>query len=158
MDSSNFDLDQLFYQPPKSQSNNNDLDFWLTALPQDSGNITIPTSALNSLFPDIDVNHFLNDSNSKSNLPISVENGKRVKEKVVERLGPLEKRKRNTIASQKFRANKKSKDHELKQENDELKTRIRDLESKIKEQEMENKFLRDIILEKKSSVVRVGAL
>jgi hypothetical protein len=60
----------------------------------------------------------------------------------------LDKRKRNTIASQKFRAKKKLRDIQIQSENDELKAKVKDLEAKVREQDMEIKFLRTLVLEK----------
>jgi FAD synthase len=59
-----------------------------------------------------------------------------------------DKKKKNTIASARFRAKKKQKDMELKNENEELQKKVVVLEGKLKESEMEIKWLKDLLVEK----------
>jgi hypothetical protein len=59
--------------------------------------------------------------------------------------GPLDKRKKNTIASQKFRARKKQRDAEMAQKVAQQEVIIKDLQDKIKQQDMELSFLKKVV-------------
>jgi hypothetical protein len=67
-----------------------------------------------------------------------------------------DKRKRNTAASARFRIKKKLKEQEMEQRSKEMHEKVSNLEKKLKTLEMENKCLRNLILqqnEKKNSVL-----
>ncbi|ODV79072.1 uncharacterized protein CANTADRAFT_90187 [Suhomyces tanzawaensis NRRL Y-17324] len=58
-----------------------------------------------------------------------------------------DKRKRNTAASARFRIKKKMKEQEMEKKSKELQERLTALEKKLKTLEMENKCLKNLILE-----------
>jgi hypothetical protein len=60
-----------------------------------------------------------------------------------------DKRKRNTIASAKFRANKKQRDDMLQKKSVELAQKVEFLEQKVRQQEDEIKWLRSIVAKDK---------
>lgn len=67
-----------------------------------------------------------------------------------------DKRKRNTAASARFRIKKKLKEQEMEQRSKEMQEKVSNLEKKLKTLEMENKCLKNLILqqnEKKNSVL-----
>ncbi|KAG2733947.1 hypothetical protein G9P44_003472 [Scheffersomyces stipitis] len=81
------------------------------------------------------------------NLP-SEGNGAFPEEKLVAQGAASEdKRKRNTAASARFRIKKKLKEQEMEQKSKELQDRLLALEKKLKTLEMENKCLKNLILE-----------
>ncbi|KAI9299174.1 hypothetical protein K502DRAFT_326742 [Neoconidiobolus thromboides FSU 785] len=62
----------------------------------------------------------------------------------------LDKRRRNTLASARFRIRKKQKELELEKNAKELAEKVDDLNQKVKDLEKENKWLRSLLLEKSS--------
>ncbi|CAN3357585.1 hypothetical protein DICA1_C07316 [Diutina catenulata] len=62
----------------------------------------------------------------------------------------LDKRRRNTAASARFRIKKKMKEKQMEGRIVELSNAVKDFESKIQQLEMENKLLRNLIIEKGS--------
>lgn len=60
----------------------------------------------------------------------------------------MDKKKKNTLASARFRAKKKQKEQEMLLENQNLQREKSILEAKVKEQELEIKWLRDMVMEK----------
>lgn len=58
----------------------------------------------------------------------------------------IEKRKRNQAASARFRQRKKEREHQLQQSVHILTDRCRQLEARIKELEMQNQWLRDLVV------------
>lgn len=70
------------------------------------------------------------------------------KDKSVEELSSEDKRRRNTAASARFRIKKKMKEQQMEQKAKELQERVNQLEKKVKTLEMENKCLKNLILQK----------
>ncbi|KAG7663348.1 uncharacterized protein J8A68_003096 [[Candida] subhashii] len=58
-----------------------------------------------------------------------------------------DKRKRNTAASARFRIKKKLKEQEMERKSKELEERVIFLEKKLKQVEMENKYLKNMVLQ-----------
>lgn len=65
-------------------------------------------------------------------------------------LTELDKRRRNTAASARFRIKKKMKEKQMELRIVELNSTVKDFELKISRLEMENKLLRNLIIEKGS--------
>ncbi|TGZ80284.1 hypothetical protein EX30DRAFT_55712 [Ascodesmis nigricans] len=61
-----------------------------------------------------------------------------------------DKRRRNTAASARFRIKKKLRDQEMERRAREQADRVNELEKKISQLELENKWLRNLLVEKKS--------
>lgn len=59
-----------------------------------------------------------------------------------------DKRRRNTAASARFRVKKKQREQALEKDNKEMKDRVQQLESKVQQLEMENKWLKGLITDK----------
>lgn len=59
-----------------------------------------------------------------------------------------DKRRRNTAASARFRIKKKLREQQMERTAKELQEKVQTLESKIKKLEMENKWLKDLVVEK----------
>ena len=59
-----------------------------------------------------------------------------------------DKRRRNTLASARFRAKKKLREQTLEKDHKEMTAKIERLENRIKELELENKWLRGIVTQK----------
>jgi len=70
-----------------------------------------------------------------------------VKVNVAQNAACEDKRKRNTAASARFRIKKKMKEQEMEQKSKELQDRVMALEKKLKTLEMENKCLKNLILQ-----------
>ena len=62
-----------------------------------------------------------------------------------------DKRRRNTLASARFRAKKKMREQALEKDHKEMSTKIEKMESRIKELELENKWLRGLVVQNKPS-------
>lgn len=60
-----------------------------------------------------------------------------------------DKRRRNTAASARFRVKKKQREQALEKDNKEMKERVQQLEGKVQQLEMENKWLKGLITDKK---------
>ena len=60
-----------------------------------------------------------------------------------------DKRRRNTLASARFRAKKKMREQALEKDHKEMSAKIEKMESKIKELELENKWLRGLVVQNK---------
>ena len=61
-----------------------------------------------------------------------------------------DKRRRNTLASARFRAKKKLREQALEKDHKEMTAKIEKLENRIKELELENKWLRTLVVQNKS--------
>ena len=59
-----------------------------------------------------------------------------------------DKRRRNTLASARFRAKKKLREQALEKDHKEMTAKIERLEKRIKELELENKWLRGLVTQK----------
>ena len=59
-----------------------------------------------------------------------------------------DKRRRNTAASARFRVKKKQREQALEKDNKEMKERVQQLEGKVQQLEMENKWLKGLITDK----------
>lgn len=59
-----------------------------------------------------------------------------------------DKRRRNTAASARFRIKKKLREQQMERTAKELQEKVQSLESKVKQLEMENKWLKDLVVEK----------
>lgn len=59
-----------------------------------------------------------------------------------------DKRRRNTAASARFRVKKKQREQALEKDNKEMKDRMQQLEGKVHQLEMENKWLKGLITDK----------
>lgn len=64
-----------------------------------------------------------------------------------------DKRRRNTAASARFRLKKKLREQALEQKSKELNENVEKLEARVKELEMEAKWLRALVLEKDPSLL-----
>ncbi|KAJ2993717.1 hypothetical protein HDV02_002120 [Globomyces sp. JEL0801] len=164
------DFNSLLFSLEQSESNQNnssDLDFWLSSdfiqPNQDSQPI-----AFNIQSNDIHLNTPVGQQylNSILNSTVIHNNNLSVKAKDIEtttttqnttestkkRSAPIidqeEKRLRNTEASARFRAKKKAREQAIANEAQLLKDKVSSLENKVKEQEMEIKWLRKLITEK----------
>ena len=62
-----------------------------------------------------------------------------------------DKRRRNTLASARFRAKKKMREQALENGHKEMSAKIDKLEGRIKELELENKWLRGLVVQNKPS-------
>jgi Basic region leucine zipper len=62
-----------------------------------------------------------------------------------------DKRRRNTLASARFRAKKKMREQALEKDHKEMSVRVEKMENRIKELELENKWLRSLIVQNKPS-------
>ena len=60
-----------------------------------------------------------------------------------------DKRRRNTLASARFRAKKKMREQALEKDYKEMSTKIDRMENRIKELELENKWLRGLVVQNK---------
>ena len=60
-----------------------------------------------------------------------------------------DKRRRNTLASARFRAKKKMREQALEKDHKEMATKIEKMENRIKELELENKWLRGLVVQNK---------
>jgi len=60
-----------------------------------------------------------------------------------------DKRRRNTLASARFRAKKKMREQALEKDHKEMSAKIEKLENRIKELELENKWLRGLVVQNK---------
>ena len=59
-----------------------------------------------------------------------------------------DKRRRNTAASARFRVKKKQRDQELERKTKEMADKVHDLEKKVGQLELENRWLRNLLMEK----------
>jgi Skp family chaperone for outer membrane proteins len=59
-----------------------------------------------------------------------------------------DKRRRNTAASARFRVKKKQRDQELERKAKEMADKVHDLEKKVGQLELENRWLRNLLMEK----------
>ncbi|PVU98006.1 hypothetical protein BB559_001839 [Furculomyces boomerangus] len=64
-----------------------------------------------------------------------------------------DKRKRNTAASARFRVKKKLKEQQLEQKNQEMESKLAEMERRVQELEMENGWLKNIVIEKDSNLL-----
>jgi len=62
-----------------------------------------------------------------------------------------DKRRRNTLASARFRAKKKLREQALEKDHKEMSVKIEKLENRIKELELENKWLRNLVMQSKQA-------
>jgi len=62
-----------------------------------------------------------------------------------------DKRRRNTLASARFRAKKKLREQALEKDHKEMSAKIEKMENRIKELELENKWLRGLVVQNKPS-------
>lgn len=62
-----------------------------------------------------------------------------------------DKRRRNTAASARFRVKKKQREQELKDATKEMTEKVQKLEERVKQLEMENTWLKNLVVEKKGS-------
>ena len=62
-----------------------------------------------------------------------------------------DKRRRNTLASARFRAKKKLREQALEKDHKEMSVKIEKMENRIKELELENKWLRGLVVQNKPS-------
>jgi hypothetical protein len=62
-----------------------------------------------------------------------------------------DKRRRNTLASARFRAKKKLREQALEKDHKEMSAKIEKMENRIKELELENKWLRGLVVQSKST-------
>ena len=60
-----------------------------------------------------------------------------------------DKRRRNTLASARFRAKKKMREQALEKDHKEMSAKIEKMENRIKELELENKWLRGLVVQNK---------
>jgi hypothetical protein len=60
-----------------------------------------------------------------------------------------DKRRRNTLASARFRAKKKMREQALEKDHKEMSAKIDRMENRIKELELENKWLRGLVVQNK---------
>jgi hypothetical protein len=60
-----------------------------------------------------------------------------------------DKRRRNTLASARFRAKKKMREQALEKDHKEMSAKIDKMENRIKELELENKWLRGLVVQNK---------
>ena len=60
-----------------------------------------------------------------------------------------DKRRRNTLASARFRAKKKMREQALEKDHKEMSAKIEKMEHRIKELELENKWLRGLVVQNK---------
>jgi Basic region leucine zipper len=60
-----------------------------------------------------------------------------------------DKRRRNTLASARFRAKKKMREQALEKDHKEMSARLEKMENRIKELELENKWLRGLVVQSK---------
>jgi len=60
-----------------------------------------------------------------------------------------DKRRRNTLASARFRAKKKLREQALEKDHKEMSAKIEKMENRIKELELENKWLRGLVVQNK---------
>ncbi|KAF2716631.1 hypothetical protein K431DRAFT_234935, partial [Polychaeton citri CBS 116435] len=74
--------------------------------------------------------------------PIEMEEGSRM-------AAEEDKRRRNTAASARFRVKKKQREQALEKQAKDMSDKVSDLESKVQKLEMENKWLRELITDKK---------
>ncbi|KAF1824056.1 uncharacterized protein K489DRAFT_294954, partial [Dissoconium aciculare CBS 342.82] len=69
-------------------------------------------------------------------------------EEVTRMAAEEDKRRRNTAASARFRVKKKQREQALEKTTKEMSDKVQQLESKILQLEMENKWLKELITEK----------
>ncbi|KAF2160361.1 hypothetical protein M409DRAFT_70519 [Zasmidium cellare ATCC 36951] len=69
-----------------------------------------------------------------------------------------DKRRRNTAASARFRVKKKQREQALEKDNKEMKDRVQQLEGKVQQLEMENKWLKGLITDKTDAKAPEAAL
>lgn len=69
-----------------------------------------------------------------------------------------DKRRRNTAASARFRVKKKQREQALEKDNKEMKDRVQQLEGKVQQLEMENKWLKGLITDKTDAKAPDAAL
>jgi len=62
-----------------------------------------------------------------------------------------DKRRRNTLASARFRAKKKLREQALEKDHKEMSVKLEKLENRIKELELENKWLRSLVVQSKQT-------
>jgi hypothetical protein len=62
-----------------------------------------------------------------------------------------DKRRRNTLASARFRAKKKMREQALEKDHKDMTVKIDQLENRIKELELENKWLRGLVVQRSHS-------
>lgn len=67
-----------------------------------------------------------------------------------------DKRRRNTAASARFRIKKKQRDQAIEKAAKEMESKVSDLERKISQLELENRWLRNLLVEKNSAVAEAG--
>ena len=60
-----------------------------------------------------------------------------------------DKRRRNTLASARFRAKKKMREQALEKDHKEMSAKMEKMENRIKELELENKWLRGLVVQNK---------
>lgn len=60
-----------------------------------------------------------------------------------------DKRRRNTLASARFRAKKKMREQALEKDHKEMSAKLEKMENRIKELELENKWLRGLVVQNK---------
>ncbi|KAI9008838.1 hypothetical protein CLU79DRAFT_505429 [Phycomyces nitens] len=78
-----------------------------------------------------------------------------IRKKSVEKIVAAEdKRKRNTAASARFRMKKKMKEHDLEKQTTEMIQKTEELEAHVRELEKEIKWLRELVVEKNSSLLK----
>ncbi|KAJ3252594.1 hypothetical protein HK103_001393 [Boothiomyces macroporosus] len=87
-------------------------------------------------------------SSSKPEEPIVAQKPEKKRKTISEADDEDDKRRRNTEASARFRAKKKAREQAIQKEAKELQEKVVRLEEKIKEQEMEIKWLRQLVNEK----------
>lgn len=61
-----------------------------------------------------------------------------------------DKRRRNTLASARFRAKKKMREQAMEKDHKEMTAKMEKMENRIKELELENKWLRGLVVQNKS--------
>lgn len=69
-----------------------------------------------------------------------------------------DKRRRNTAASARFRVKKKQREQALEKQTKEMSEKVSQLEGKVQQLEMENKWLKELITEKSDSKTLDAAL
>ncbi|KAJ3319220.1 hypothetical protein HDV06_006599 [Boothiomyces sp. JEL0866] len=87
-------------------------------------------------------------SSSKQEEPLVAKKPEKKHKAISEADDEDDKRRRNTEASARFRAKKKAREQAIQKEAKELQEKVVKLEEKIKEQEMEIKWLRQLVNEK----------
>jgi Basic region leucine zipper len=81
--------------------------------------------------------------------PAKVEGAPLSTEDVAHAAAEEDKRRRNTLASARFRAKKKMREQALEKDHKEMTAKIEKMENRIKELELENKWLRGLVVQNK---------